>query len=71
MSLPTEDRYLQTAGELRGRMAMMLGGRTAEEIVVGEVTIEAHRVELDALCALLIERESVDEDDLLRIFAQG
>lgn len=148
LSLPTEDRYLQTAGELRGRMAMMLGGRTAEEIVVGEVTtgaaddiervsdiarkmvtefgmssslglrkfghndgepflgretshqadyspevaalvdaeiarlideahalaretIEAHRVELDALCALLIERESVDEDDLLRIFAQG
>lgn len=41
LSLPTEDRYLQTAGELRGPMAMMLGGRTAEEIVVGEVTTGA------------------------------
>lgn len=41
MSLPAEDRYLQTRAQLRGTMAMMLGGRAAEELVVGEITTGA------------------------------
>ncbi len=34
MQLPTEDRYLQTRGDLLSQMAVLLGGRTAEEIVL-------------------------------------
>jgi cell division protease FtsH len=39
-SLP-EDRYSYTRRELKARMAMALGGRTAEEIVFGEITTGA------------------------------
>jgi len=34
--LPTEDRYLMTRPELLDRLAVLLGGRGAEEIVFGE-----------------------------------
>jgi cell division protease FtsH len=33
---PTEDRYLMTRHELENKMAVLLGGRAAEEIVFGE-----------------------------------
>jgi cell division protease FtsH len=36
IQLPTEDRYLLTKSELLDRMAVMLGGRAAEEIIFGE-----------------------------------
>ncbi len=39
---PTEDRYLLTRSELEDRIAVMLGGRVAEEIVYGEVSTGAH-----------------------------
>ncbi len=39
---PTEDRYLLTRSELEDRVAVMLGGRVAEEIVYGEVSTGAH-----------------------------
>ncbi len=42
MQMPTEDRYVLKKGELLDRMAVMLGGRTAEEIVFGEVSTGAH-----------------------------
>ncbi|GAA4326101.1 ATP-dependent zinc metalloprotease FtsH [Pigmentiphaga soli] len=35
---PTEDRYLMTRGELRNRIAVLLGGRAAEKLVFGELT---------------------------------
>ena len=38
---PTEDRYLMTRAELLERLDVLLGGRTAEEIVFGEVTTGA------------------------------
>ncbi|MEX2196590.1 MAG: ATP-dependent zinc metalloprotease FtsH [Thermoleophilaceae bacterium] len=38
INLPTEDRFLTTAAELRDRMAVALGGRAAEEIVFDEMT---------------------------------
>jgi cell division protease FtsH len=39
--LPTEDRYLLTRAELLDRVAVMLGGRVAEEIVFGEISTGA------------------------------
>jgi cell division protease FtsH len=41
MSLPDEDRYLKTRRELVERIAVLLAGRTAEQIVFGEVTTGA------------------------------
>jgi cell division protease FtsH len=41
MQLPTEDRYLMTKGELEDRMAVMLGGRVAEEVHFGEISTGA------------------------------
>jgi cell division protease FtsH len=40
--LPLEDRYLLTRSELEDRIAVLLGGRAAEEIVYGEVSTGAH-----------------------------
>jgi len=41
VSMPQEDRFLTTKAELEDTMAMALGGRTAEEIVFGEITTGA------------------------------
>jgi cell division protease FtsH len=40
--LPTEDRFLLTRAELEDRIAVLLGGRVAEELVYGEVSTGAH-----------------------------
>ncbi|MBI5015504.1 MAG: ATP-dependent zinc metalloprotease FtsH [Deltaproteobacteria bacterium] len=39
--LPTEDRYLMTRTELVDRVAVLLGGRVAEELVFGDVSTGA------------------------------
>ncbi|HEX9295797.1 MAG TPA: ATP-dependent zinc metalloprotease FtsH [Polyangiaceae bacterium] len=39
--LPTEDRHLMTREQALARIAMALGGRSAEEIVFGEITTGA------------------------------
>ncbi len=41
MQLPLEDRYLMTRGELLGKLAVLLAGRTAEEIALGEISTGA------------------------------
>ena len=41
LALPTEDRHLQTRAELRDEMAMLMGGRTAEELIFGDPTTGA------------------------------
>ena len=41
LNLPEEDRYLKTREELIDFMAMLLGGRAAEEIVFGSITTGA------------------------------
>jgi cell division protease FtsH len=41
MQLPLEDRYLVTRGDLLGQLAVLLGGRTAEEIALGEISTGA------------------------------
>src|SRR5439155_698448 len=40
--LPTEERFLMTRSELEDRIAGLLGGRVAEELVYGEVSTGAH-----------------------------
>jgi cell division protease FtsH len=40
--LPLEDRYLLTRTELEDRIAVLLGGRAAEEAVYGEISTGAH-----------------------------
>lgn len=41
MQMPTEDRYLMTKEELEDRIAIMLGGRAAENIVIGSISTGA------------------------------
>jgi cell division protease FtsH len=39
--MPTEDRYLLAKEELENRIAVMLGGRAAEEVVLGSISTGA------------------------------
>jgi cell division protease FtsH len=41
LALPTEDKFLSTKGEMLDELAMLLGGRVAEEIAIGDVTTGA------------------------------
>jgi len=58
LQLPTEDRYLMTKKELLDRLAVLLGGRIAEEIVFGEISTGAYN---DLLRATEIARSMVKE----------
>ena len=41
LQLPTEDRFLMDETELRGQIATLLGGRSAEETIFGSITTGA------------------------------
>jgi cell division protease FtsH len=41
MSLPTEDRFMMSRGQLMAQLAMMLGGRAAERVTFEEITTGA------------------------------
>jgi len=41
MQLPLEDRYLMQRRDLESQLAVLLGGRTAEEIALGEISTGA------------------------------
>jgi cell division protease FtsH len=41
LQLPEEDRFLVTEDEIRGRIATLLGGRSAEELIFGKVSTGA------------------------------
>ncbi|HSK10399.1 MAG TPA: ATP-dependent zinc metalloprotease FtsH, partial [Vicinamibacterales bacterium] len=41
MQLPLEDRYLMTRSDLHSQLAVLLAGRTAEEIALGEISTGA------------------------------
>jgi cell division protease FtsH len=41
LQLPTEDKYLTSRTEILNRLAVLLGGRCAEELVFGEITTGA------------------------------
>jgi cell division protease FtsH len=42
MQMPTEDRYLMTREDLANQLAVLLGGRSAEEIAFGQISTGAH-----------------------------
>ena len=42
MQVPTEDRFLMRKAELLNKIATLLGGRAAEELVFGDVSTGAH-----------------------------
>lgn len=58
MQLPTDDRFLLRKTELLNRIATLLGGRAAEEIVFGDVSTGAHN---DLSRATDIARSMVSE----------
>ncbi|MEX2659783.1 MAG: ATP-dependent zinc metalloprotease FtsH [Acidimicrobiales bacterium] len=58
LSLPTEDKHMQSRSELRDELAMLLGGRTAEELVFGDPTTGAQN---DIERATQIARSMVTE----------
>ncbi len=58
MQLPTEDRYLMTKTELLDRLATLLGGRAAEELIFGETSTGAQN---DLYRATDIARRMVKE----------
>ena len=41
MQLPLEDKYLMQKGDLLAQLAILLGGRAAEEIAIGEISTGA------------------------------
>ncbi|HOD34341.1 MAG TPA: ATP-dependent zinc metalloprotease FtsH [Syntrophales bacterium] len=58
MQVPTEDRFLLRRTELLNRIASLLGGRAAEEIVFGDISTGAHN---DLARATDIARSMVKE----------
>jgi len=58
MVLPTEDRQYHTRSELLGLLAYALGGRVAEELVIGDITTGAQN---DLERATKIARQMVTE----------
>jgi cell division protease FtsH len=58
LTLPTEDKFLVTRSELVDELAMLLGGRTAEELIFAEPTTGAQN---DIDRATTIARQMVTE----------
>ncbi|MGZ8580477.1 MAG: ATP-dependent zinc metalloprotease FtsH [Actinomycetota bacterium] len=58
LTLPEQDRFLMTREQLRDELAMLMGGRVAEEIVAGDVTTGAGN---DIERATKIARQMVTE----------
>jgi cell division protease FtsH len=58
LNLPTEDRFLVTRSELIDELAMLLGGRVAEEIVFGDPTTGAQN---DIMRATRIAKQMVTQ----------
>ncbi|MGH7929368.1 MAG: ATP-dependent zinc metalloprotease FtsH, partial [Candidatus Binatia bacterium] len=56
--LPSDDRYNYSATYLMARLAVMLGGRTAEEIAIGDITTGAENdlVEATGLARSMVAR---------------
>jgi cell division protease FtsH len=56
--LPSDDRYNYSATYLMARLAVMLGGRTAEEIAIGDITSGAENdlIEATSLARRMVTR---------------
>jgi cell division protease FtsH len=61
---PTEDRYLMTAGELANKMAVLLGGRAAEQLVFAEVSTGAadDLVKVTEIARSMVTRYGMHDD---------
>jgi len=61
--LPTEDRYLLRRSELDDRIAVLLGGHVAEELVYGELSTGAHNdlERATALARAMVTRYGMSE----------
>ena len=71
MQVPLEDRYLMQRQDLLNQLAVLLGGRTAEEIALGEISTGAQN---DLMRATDIARSMVTEwgmSDLLGVISYG
>ncbi len=64
MQVPTEDRFLMCKTELENKIASLLGGRAAEEIVSGDISTGAHN---DLSRATDIARSMVKEYGMSKI----
>src|SRR3954451_6091702 len=65
LALPTEDKHMQSRSELTDELAMLLGGRTAEELVFGDPTTGAQNdIERASQIARAMVTESVMTDAL-------
>ena len=58
LTLPQQDKFLMTREQLRDELAMLMGGRVAEEIVAGDVTTGAQN---DIERATKVARQMVTE----------
>lgn len=65
--LPGEDRYNYSRTDLMARLAVMLGGRTAEEIVIGDITTGAEKdlVEATRLARHMVTRWGMSDLGLI------
>jgi cell division protease FtsH len=70
--LPTEERFLMTRSELEDRIAVMLGGRVAEELVYGEISTGAHNdlERATELARLMVMRYGMSERIGLATFGE-
>ncbi|MCK7515187.1 MAG: hypothetical protein MZV70_71775 [Desulfobacterales bacterium] len=64
MQVPTEDRFLMSKTELENKIATLLGGRAAEEIVFGDISTGAHN---DLSRATDIARSMVKEYGMSKV----
>jgi cell division protease FtsH len=60
---PTEDRYLATKDELKNKICVLLGGRAAEQVALGEISTGAadDLVKATDMARSIVERFGMDE----------
>ena len=63
LALPMEDKFLNSRGEMLDEIAMLLGGRVAEEIAIGDITTGASNdiERATKLCRQMITRYGMSE----------
>jgi len=74
LQLPTEERYLMTRPELMNRLAVLLAGRAAEEIALGEVSTGARndlRRATDMARAMVTELGMTDALGVMSVEGDG
>ena len=61
---PTEDRFLMTVEELENKMAVLLGGRAAEQLVFGEISTGAadDLVKVTDIARSMVTRYGMDDE---------